>query len=137
MSDSNTPVAPATATPDHKAAPAAPGTAPLDPAKFVTLEQHQEALRRLDGISASLRKLEPLATVVQQPTTPAKEPDTLKSLKEQMDARDAKLVGRERRQALKEALEATGVPAERRDRAVKYILSEHESKIVQTDDGDF
>lgn len=113
------------------ATPAAP-----EPQKYVTQEQLNEYTRRLDGISASLRKLEPLATVVQQPQ-PAKEPDTLKSLKEQIDARDAKLTARERKAALTEALEAAGVPAERRAKAANYILAEHAPKMTQTDEGGF
>lgn len=133
-------VVPTGTTPQPNPVPAVSGTAPKEPvtSQYVTLEQFTETQRRLDGISASLRKLEPLAAAAQhQPAATTKEPDTLQSLKQEMDARDAKITSRERNAALSEALEAAGVPADRRTKAAKYILAEHAGKMQQIDDGSF
>ncbi len=122
------------------------GSTSTEQKQYVTAEQFQafqsELQKRLDGQSGTLGKLSDNLKPLMEALTPKqntdkKEADTLKSLKEQMDAREARQIARERNTALNEALEKAGVPAERRSKAAKYILAEHDSKITQRQDGSF
>ncbi len=111
-----------------------PGTpiAPESP-KYVTLEQFSEFTRRLDGISAGLRKLEPLATVV-APPAPPKEPDTLTTRVKAIEDRENAIKERERVTQVRDALKANGVPEKRAEREARLLLMERGETIKTADD---
>lgn len=145
----STPVSPA--TPDAGSKPTGTPNAPenVEP-KFVTKEelvaQNAELVKRLDGQSATIKRLEKLVGK-NEPATPAPKPTDLDSrVKELEQTAEAqrqvaeKQKSREVRSRLAEALVEKGKlsPADAA-RAANYIAADHKDRIsvAETEDGEF